>query len=199
MEETEVKINGTEDLRIQKTVESIRNTFTELFLEKDYDQITVKELCERAKINKKTFYRYYPTLNDLLSELQSEMSQEYSERVAKLKLPEELYKVNREFFLYSVEKGDFYDKITCSGDYHYIRRQMINSVMDKTWGKSDLVKSLDPYKRNILYSYIQTSSTEMYKQWVLDGKKVPIEEVITMTNHLLCQGVYGFIDTLTSK
>ncbi len=132
----------------------------------------------------------------LLAELQSEMSQEYAQRVAKFRLPEELDKVNREFFLYSVEKGDFYDKITCSGNYHYIRQKMINNVMDATWGKVEVVKNLDRYKRNILFAYIQTASTEMYRQWVADGKKVPLEEVIEMTNRLLCQGIYGLIGSI---
>lgn len=188
-----MKLKGTEDLRVQKTVEAIRNHFTELISEMDYEKITVKELCERARINKKTFYRYYPTLDDLLAELQSEMSQEYSQRVAHFKLPEELDKVNREFFLYSVEKGDYYEKITCSGNYNYIRQKMINHVMDATWGKAESVKKLDRYKRNILFTYIQAASTEMYRQWVADGKKVPLEEVIEMTNQLLCQGIFGLI------
>lgn len=188
-----MKLNGTEDLRVQKTIEAIRNAFANMISEMDYEKITVTELCARAKINKKTFYRYYPTLDDLLGELQDEMSQEYAERVADFKLPEELDKVNREFFLYSVEKGDFYDKITCSGNYSYIRQKMIDNVMESTWGKSPFIQQLDCYKRNILYTFIQTSSVEMYKRWVMDGKKVPIEEIIEMTNRLLCQGVYGLI------
>ena len=100
-----MKIYGTEDLRVQKTVEAIRGTFADLISETDYEKITVTELCSRAKVNKKTFYRYYPTLDDLLSELQGEMSQEYSARTENFRLPEELDKVNREFFLYSMEKG----------------------------------------------------------------------------------------------
>ena len=122
-----------------------------------------------------------------------EMSQEYSERVSNFKVPEELDKINREFFLYSIEKGAFYDKITCSGNYTYIRQKMINNVMDNTWSRSEFVKKLDRCKRNILYAYIQTASVEMYRQWVADGKQIPIEDVIEMTNQLLCQGVYGLI------
>lgn len=33
-------------------------------------ETTVKELTERAKINKKTFYRYYDCIDDLLAEKQ---------------------------------------------------------------------------------------------------------------------------------
>ena len=52
-------INGTEDLRVQKTIDAIQKTFEDMICEMDYEKITVKELCERARINKKTFYRYY--------------------------------------------------------------------------------------------------------------------------------------------
>lgn len=53
----------------------------------------------------KTFYRYYDVLDGLLAELQGIMSQEYIKRVENYRIPEELDKINREFFLYSVEKA----------------------------------------------------------------------------------------------
>ena len=74
-----MKLTGTEDLRVQKTIEAIRSVFEQMICEMDYHEMTVKELCERAKINKKTFYRYYPTMDDLLLELQMEISSEYIE------------------------------------------------------------------------------------------------------------------------
>ena len=74
-------INGTEDLRIQKTMDAIQKTFEDMICEMDYEKITVKELCERARINKKTFYRYYSTLDDLLTELQGVMIEEYLKRI----------------------------------------------------------------------------------------------------------------------
>ena len=70
-------INGTEDLRIQKTMSAIKESFEALICEKEYNEITVTELCQRAKINKKTFYHYYPTLDDLLREMQMELSSAY--------------------------------------------------------------------------------------------------------------------------
>lgn len=48
-------LNGTEDLRVLKTITGIKSAFRELICEKDYEKITVKELCDRAKINKKLF------------------------------------------------------------------------------------------------------------------------------------------------
>lgn len=188
-------LNGTEDLRVQKTIDAIHGTFQEMICEMDYDRITVKELCERARINKKTFYRYYAVLDDLLAELQGMMSEEYMERIKDYRIPEELDKINREFFLYSAEKGLVYEKITCSGNYRYIRSQMINNVMNSTWKNSTWFQLLDPSKQNILLHFIQTSSVEMYCQWVADGKKIPIEEMIKISNQLLCSGVNGFVES----
>lgn len=160
----------------------------------DYDKITVKELCERARINKKTFYRYYDVLDDLLAELQGIMSQEYIKRVENYRIPEELDKINREFFLYSVEKGMVYEKITCSGSYNYIRNKMMDNVIDSTWGKSTWLKLLDTYRQNILLSFVQSASIEMYRRWVTDGKQIPLDEIIEMSNQLLCAGVNGFVE-----
>lgn len=190
-----MRLNGTEDLRVQKTIDAIHKTFQEMICEMDYDRITVKELCERARINKKTFYRYYETLEDLLSELQGMMSEEYMERIKDYRIPEELDKINREFFLYSAEKGPVYEKITCSGNYQFIRGTMINNVMNSTWKNSTWFQLLDVSKQNILMHFIQTSSVEMYCQWIADGKKIPIEKMIKISNQLLCSGVNGFVES----
>lgn len=40
----------------------------ELLEIKDYAYITVKEICEKAKVNRSTFYLHYETIEDLLSE-----------------------------------------------------------------------------------------------------------------------------------
>ena len=48
--------NGTEDLRVQKTITAIDQAFEELILTADCEKITVAELARRARINKKTFH-----------------------------------------------------------------------------------------------------------------------------------------------
>ena len=60
------------DLRYIKTEKAIRKTFHELLQEKEISRITVKELTERAEINKTTFYAHYETLPDLVNTLEAE-------------------------------------------------------------------------------------------------------------------------------
>ncbi len=42
--------------------------FLELIEKKDFAYITVKEICERAGVNRSTFYLHYETVGDLLAE-----------------------------------------------------------------------------------------------------------------------------------
>lgn len=187
-----MKLTGNEDLRVQKTIEAIRSVFEQMICEMDYHEMTVKELCERAKINKKTFYRYYPTMDDLLLELQMEISSEYIEQISHYRLPEELNKVNEAFFRYSVSKGEVYEKITCASSYASIRNTMIDRVNEATWHKSAWFSNIPEWQRHMIIVYVQFTIVELYKQWVADGKKTPVEEVIQLSNRLICQGIDGF-------
>ena len=40
----------------------------ELLNKKDFEYITIKEICEKAGVNRSTFYLHYETINDLLEE-----------------------------------------------------------------------------------------------------------------------------------
>ena len=60
---------GQEDLRVQRTKEAIRHAFTEMICDMDVDENSIKEVTERARINRKTFYLHYDSLDDLLREL----------------------------------------------------------------------------------------------------------------------------------
>ncbi len=44
------------------------DAFLELLEKKDFEFITVKEICEKAGVNRSTFYLHYETLDDLLTE-----------------------------------------------------------------------------------------------------------------------------------
>jgi AcrR family transcriptional regulator len=59
-------------LRKIKTLRGIREAFVSLCKEKKVDKITVKELCERALINKATFYAHYENIDGLIIEFEDE-------------------------------------------------------------------------------------------------------------------------------
>lgn len=191
-----MKLTGYEDLRVQRTINNIYKSFEELICEKEYPKITVKELAERAQINKKTFYRYYPTLDDLLHEMQAQYAKEYVKEVRDYHYPEDLDKSVASFFEFSAEQGEAYDKITISsGDSSYsgIRGQMINEVMNKTWGQSAAFNLMSEWQKQILFSFVESTGLNIYKAWVESGKKEPLEDVIKQAQALMRGGVTQYL------
>lgn len=75
------------DMRVRRTESSIKNAFIELRTKKDIEKITVKELCERAYINKATFYQHYKDIYELSERLEQEA---IVSAVNSLERPEEL-------------------------------------------------------------------------------------------------------------
>lgn len=183
-----MRIVGYEDLRVQKTIKVIYQAFESLIVEKDYQQITVTELARRAEINKKTFYRYYPTLDALLAELQARYSEDYLKIIGEYEYPRDLEKSLRSFFEYSNSMGAAYDKISTNRVYSGIRQQMIDKVMLSTWHNSSEFKKLTNFERETLLKYIENIGLQIYQQWVADDKEEPIENVIAVACKLVRSG-----------
>ena len=47
------------DLRYEKNEAAILDAFLELLLEENFSEIKVSQICQRAKINRSTFYLHY--------------------------------------------------------------------------------------------------------------------------------------------
>ncbi|TCM96487.1 TetR family transcriptional regulator [Paenibacillus sp. BK033] len=54
------------DRRILRTKQAIKKSFLELFTEKEFEQITINEIADRANVNRGTVYLHYSDKYDLL-------------------------------------------------------------------------------------------------------------------------------------
>ena len=57
-----------QESKYQYTASLMDEAFLLLLEQKEYDTITVKEICQKAGVNRSTFYLHYETMNDLLEE-----------------------------------------------------------------------------------------------------------------------------------
>ena len=57
-----------QESKYQYTASLMDEALMFLLEQKDYDAITVKEICQKAGVNRSTFYLHYETMNDLLEE-----------------------------------------------------------------------------------------------------------------------------------
>lgn len=72
------------DQRTQLTRSLIRQAFTGLLQQKPLQHITVKELCQKAGINRSTFYAHYVDIYDLLAKVEEDMLEDFQRALAPL-------------------------------------------------------------------------------------------------------------------
>ena len=196
------------DLRVVKTIDAIHETFGQMICEMDYGKITVKELCARARINKKTFYRYYETLDFLLAEFQERMMADYLPRVQGYGFPDDLGRHIRAFFEFAEERGAVFEHVTLARNYEFARDAMIDGVMgnfldegtaaglkagrgEGSGETGTLVDSLAA-ERAIMVAFQMNATIEIYRQWVAGGKVIPLERIIQIATELEMRGIEGF-------
>ena len=65
------------DRRVRRTKERLKQAMTELLQERSIREITVRELTERADVNRGTFYAHYADLYDMLEQMENELLGEF--------------------------------------------------------------------------------------------------------------------------
>ena len=62
-----------EDRRIMMTKRMLKDALIEMLKEKDIYHISIRELCEKADVNRTTFYKYYSSQFDLLADMEKDL------------------------------------------------------------------------------------------------------------------------------
>jgi len=67
------KPGENEDLRVRRTRKALQQALIDLTVEKGFAAITVRDLTERAMVNRSTFYRHYLDKRDLVRQYMDEI------------------------------------------------------------------------------------------------------------------------------
>ena len=62
-----------EDRRVTMTKRMLKDALIEMLREKDIYQVSIRELCQRADVNRSTFYKYYGSQFDLLADMEDDL------------------------------------------------------------------------------------------------------------------------------
>lgn len=64
---------ATENRRIKMTKKLLKDALVSLLAQKDIYHISIRELCAAADVNRTTFYKYYGSQFDLLSDMEKDL------------------------------------------------------------------------------------------------------------------------------
>lgn len=177
------------DLRVQKTKAAITAAFQEMVMEMDASQITVKELTERAMIHRKTFYLHYTTIEALYEDILRELSEAYYREIDKLPPDAPFTEVNRVFFHFMAGQAPYMEKMVCSSGYREFADKLFLAMLTHNRSRHNPYAAYSREEQNIINTFLGTTSVNLYRRWVQDGKRLPLEELIELSGQLFMNGV----------
>lgn len=168
-----------EDGRIRYTKMRIRSAFSELLNETDFDKITVTSICNKAQINRATFYKHYLDVPDLVDKLQEDVITDISNRLANTDLN------NIESFIaesLTFLKCKLQDKFTFkvfSGSSGIVFTSKISKLIYDWFSENVLpyLSAKNQENKDIVFAYISGGCTGIIDYWTKSGYKEK-EEVI---------------------
>lgn len=172
------------DARTQYTKKVIRECFFSLLKEQPLNKITVKSICERAQINRTTFYRYYSDPFDLMDQIEADLFATIQRYIGMLsgRTPEEAIETVLDI---TIKNEEFHTILASdSTNYPYINRMIESSYESFQNGFARLHPDLSLKQRKWLYSYMAHGCISVVLDWVDGGMRETPREVAHFVTQL---------------
>ena len=186
-----MKQNPKQDLRFIKNENLIRETFYQMLGEMDYSKISIKELTQRAQINRKTFYLHYTSLDHLLATLQLEIMEPTFKMIEETSFPDDAELIIRKSFEIMAAL-DSTDKliVSCKGNFPE-KKSPSDLIRDQLFKKYDHIPKYGPFESSLIITYFSVCLGVIFRQWETKGQQIPLEEMIQMTTQMILHGLEG--------
>lgn len=158
-----------------------KNALMDLLKEKgSINKVSVRELCDRAELNRSTFYAHYQEPNDLLMEIETELLDATEEHLKKIGEENDAgaHKYILSFLQY-IKQNDkqFRTLLIDSADPEFRSRFMQQSIIQFVENlRIELPKELEQY----IFSYILNGSTGIIIQWIRSDYAVNENEIVNL-------------------
>lgn len=161
------------DARVRYTQGAIRRAFLHLLQEKPLARVTVKDICQQAKINRATFYSHYHDIYDLLEQIERDMLEHLAAELNSLETQSAEDVLTR--MLYSIrEYGRLYSVVWSQNcDPGMIDRtvQICNIPFAQTTRIQ--CETLPPERLKLLRSYLVSGVGGAIGAWMRGGMEDP--------------------------
>lgn len=190
--------NKENDHRTRVTKMLIRKAFTDLMQQKPIQSISIKELCEKAGINRGTFYTHYKDIYDLLEQTESIMADEIQQALLPLlNAPESdvgiLPDVITGIFQCLKENADIC-AITLGpyGDQSFIDELMGIGLESCLKSYSSIFAGASREKIEFFYTFVSSGYIGILRKWFDGGMRESVEETAKMCEDVMLRGI-GFL------
>ena len=189
-----------QDLRIVKTREAIKEAFIELIEEKGFEAITIKDITEKARINRGTFYAHYEDKYHCMASYEEEFIQGMISIAKKLR-PMDQQVVEKdtplpiaiEVFNYIFKNRNMLKAFLSSHGVPYFQEKLKQAMWEQLYEKSK-IKFIDPAKMLVsphyFSSYIAGAHISVIQTWLNNGCQESPEEMAKVLSTLTAKGPF---------
>lgn len=167
------------------TKQIIKDSFWELYKEKKIENITIKDITQKAGFNRSTFYAYFTDVYDLLEQFEDDLmpgiehlppinaTREYSDDFLRNIIT--IYEKNSEY--YSVLLSE-------NGDPRFALKlkKIFKSMM--TEAIKNRVK-ISPEEMDYALEFLAGATLSIVKHWYDQGKNIPMQQLIPLMYKLM--------------
>lgn len=184
----------TNDHRARVTRLLLRKAFMELLRKKSIQNISIKELCETAGVNRGTFYTHYTDIYDLRDQIEEEMLQDFEkslepikqfghERLTLVRITAAVFQCLKDNSdLCTVTLGDYGDKAFALKLVNLGREKCIAAY-------SKYFRDASPKKLEYYYAFVSSGCIGLLQKWLADGMTSSAEEMARIAEGIMMQGI----------
>lgn len=167
----------------------MKQAYLDLMHEKNQSKITVKEICEKAEINRSSFYLHYAEPNDVLKEIEDEAIAEIGNYLRTIGAQKESDQDAKNYlisFLKYVKKNEelFRSLLVENTDPHF-RKKIFSLSYELIRSSFDI--HLPDSEKKFVYIFLVSGSLEVLDKWLESGFEKS-EQTICTTLFSLCEG-----------
>ena len=184
------------DKRIEVTRNKLKAALLELRKEKKVQNISISLICERAHVNRNTFYSHYDSVKQLEDELNNQFLDFFVKEVeAAMKKPmvNSLY----DFFmclLTSIQKQlEMCQTIFSESNDSHILQELITRIFpmaNELWAN---MYNIDIHLSAMVYKFIVGGAMAILEDWIKGGCQEDAKEVAKVLNKLIVNGQSAFM------
>lgn len=177
------------DARVRYTHKVIQNAFLGILKEKPISRITVKEVCDKAEINRGTFYKHYQDCYDLLDKIEEEGLREFEKMLASIEAAGA--QAAQAAILNTLRDNSTLIQAlnTPASGQRFIRRLSARCFLYmEQWLGPAQKDDRSMVRRDAGFAFLAGGSSSVIQQWLRDGMRESPDEIAAMIIDF-CAGV----------
>lgn len=189
-----------QDLRIIKTREAIKEAFIQLVAEKGFEALTIKDITEKARINRGTFYAHYEDKYDCMASYEAQFMEGVVSIVKRhCPLPESIHLINDplpiaiEIFQHLYQHKEVLKVLLSPKGDPYLQDKLKQSMWKQLFEKTT-VPLFNPSQMLVsaeyFASYISGAHLSVIQTWLNNGCKETPEEMASILSKLTAKGPF---------